>query len=194
MRHSGRVQFKRYRKVIFMLIKMFKILGRDINYRLLNLSRNITGVLGFLLRYIFLYNSAKSVGDNVAISPGVYFFNTDSLTIGNNVSINPMVYIDAIGGVTLGDFVSIAHSCSLISFDHSYNDISTPMQYNDIETSEILIENDVWLGCGVRILKGCTIETRVVIAAGSVVVKDVESHSIVGGVPAQLLKKLDSKY
>ena len=92
MKRSGRVLFKRYRKVIFLLIKMFNLLGQDINYKLLNLSRNITGILGFLLRYIFLYNSAKFVGDNVAISPGVYFFNVDKLIIGNNVSINPMVY------------------------------------------------------------------------------------------------------
>ena len=54
---------------------------------------------------------------------------------------------------------------------------------------DVVIEDDVWVGANVTILKGVRISTGSVIAAGAVVVKDVPSYSIVGGTPAKIIKK-----
>jgi acetyltransferase-like isoleucine patch superfamily enzyme len=187
---TGRDEFSKHRAIILISIKLFSLLGKKNNYKLLNVCRNLGGKIGLLFRYVFLKNSAKKIGDNVAIKQGVYFFNVENLVVGNNVSFNPMSYIEAAGGVEIGDFVSIAHSCSLVSSDHTWFDDSVPIQYNKSIYGKIKIKDDVWLGCGVRVLKGCIINSRSIVAAGAIVVKDVSSNTIVGGVPAKELNKI----
>jgi len=187
---TGRDQFSKYKSIILIIIKLFSLLGKKNNYFLLNICRNLGGKIGLLLRYVFLKNSAKLIGNNVAIKQNVFFYNVENLVIGNNVSFNSMTYIEAAGGIEIGDFVSIAHSCTLISSDHTWEDHSVPIQYNKSIYGKIKIKDDVWLGCGVRVLKGCIINSRSIVAAGAVVVKDVFSNTIVGGVPAKEINKI----
>lgn len=110
--------------------------------------------------------------------------------MGNNVSIHDFCYIDAVGGITVGDNVSIAHGSSLISFNHGWNDASLPIKYNPVTQAPIVIEDDVRVGCGVRIMPGVVLGSRSVIAAGSVVVKDVPPNTLVGGIPAKVIKNI----
>lgn len=187
---TGRNQFKKYKFVIKILIRFFSVFGKKINNLFLLFFRNSNGKLGLLLRYIFISNLAQKIGDNVSIQPGVYLFNLSNLSIGNNVSIHPMCYIEAAGGISIGDDVSIAHSTTLISTNHTWENIEVPIKYNCEEFSPILIENDVWIGCGVRILSGVKLSSRSIVAAGAVVNKDVLSNTIVGGVPAKLIKNI----
>lgn len=81
--------------------------------------------------------------------------------------------------------MSIAHQTSIVSFNHRWDNTDIPIKYNDVECGEIVIEDDVWCGCGVRPLSGARIGRRAVIAAGAVVTGQVHRGEIVGGVPAK---------
>ncbi len=143
------------------------------------------------VRYICIRRLAASCGSNVAIFPHVTLKRIEKLHIGNNVSIHTMCYVDAMGGIEIGDNVSIAHQSSLVSFDHTFSDPSTPIKYNRVEKGKFVIEDDVWIGCGCRIQQGVTIHSRSIIAAGAVVTKDVDAHSLYGGVPAKKIKNIN---
>jgi acetyltransferase-like isoleucine patch superfamily enzyme len=187
---TGREKFSKIAYLVNFLARCFAVLGKKINLSLLLSFRNTNGNLGILLRYIFVKNLAKKVGQNVSVQPGVFLFNLQNIEFGDNVSIHPMCYLEGIGGIVIGNDVSIAHASTLISANHTWNDVSLPIKYNPEKCGKIHIQNDVWVGCGVRILADVTIETRSVIAAGAVVNKSFESHSIIGGVPAKLIKKI----
>lgn len=187
---TGRNRFEKNRGIIYFLAKIFAFLGRKINYRLLVFFRYKTGNIGILIRYILIKNLAKSVGDNVSIQPGVYLFNLQNIEFGNNVSVHPMCYLEGAGGIGIGNNVSIAHSTSILSTNHTWNDISLPIKYNKETYSSVFIEDDVWVGCGCRILAGVTIESRAVVAAGAVLNKNVNSNTVVGGIPAKEIKKI----
>lgn len=96
---------------------------------------------------------------------------------GFNLSIHEFSYLDAAGGIEIGDNVSIAHNCSLVSFEHTWTDLETLIKYNPTKLYPIKIGNDVWLGCGVRVLAGTVIEDRVIVA-GAVVKGTLESQVI----------------
>lgn len=187
---TGRESFKKYRKLISLLAAVFSLFGRKGNASLLRFCRHTTGRMGLVLRYIFLRNCAAKIGENVSVHPGVYLLNVHRLALGDNVSIHPMCYIDAVGEVVVGNNVSVAHSSSVLSSNHQWTDGTRAIKYNEIKMGAVHIADDVWIGCGVRILAGVTIETRAIVAAGSVVTGNVSSNTIVGGVPAKVLKSI----
>lgn len=187
---TGRDKFKRYKQLITLLGVFFNFFGKKGNQLFFLYFRNTNGKIGLVLRYVFLRNCALSVGDNVSIQPGVYLFNLHNLEIGSNVSIHPMCYFDAAGGLKIGSNVSIAHNCSILTANHQWSDTSIPIKYNKEVLSEVIINDDVWLGCGVRVLAGVKIERRSVVAAGAVVNKNVDENTIVGGVPAKKIKEI----
>lgn len=112
------------------------------------------------------------------------------MKIGDNVSIHDYTYIDAIGGVDIGSDVSIAHGTSIISFEHNYDATDTPIKYSGLHLGPVKIDNDVWIGCGVRVLSNSHIKNKTVIAAGSVVKGKLEPLSIYAGVPARKVKDI----
>lgn len=187
---TGRESFNKYNKLITAISGIFSFFGKNFNYFLLKLFRNTNGKIGLLLRYIYLKNSAESVGQNVSIQPGVYLLNIGKLRLGNNVSIHPMCYLDAGGGIEIGNEVSIAHSSTILSTNHGWSDSHLAIKYNDVTLDKVKINNDVWIGCAVRILAGVEIGRRTIVAAGAVVNKDVQSNTIVGGVPAKFIKSI----
>lgn len=187
---TGREKFEKYKSILFLIIKCFGVFGAKGNYFFLKAFRNTNGIVGITLRYIFLKNCARSLGDNVSLHPGVFLFNTHNLIIGDNVSIHPMCYLDAAGNISIGDNVSIAHNCSILSTNHQWNEIDVPIKYNKESFANVTIEDDVWLGCGVRVLAGVVISKRSIVAAGAVVNKNIESNSIYGGIPAKKIKDI----
>lgn len=188
---TGRDQFKKYELIIRILVSVFKFLGKGANLFLLKFFRNTNGKVGLLFRYIFIKNLAKKVGSNVSIQPGVFLFGLDNVEFGSNVSIHPMCYIEGAGGIIIGNDVSIAHATTLISTSHTWDDITIPIKYNKEISSLIVIENDVWIGCGVRILSGVVLKSRSIVAAGAVVNKSFDGKSLIGGIPAKLIKKIN---
>jgi acetyltransferase-like isoleucine patch superfamily enzyme len=90
--------------------------------------------------------------------------------------------------ITIGKNVMISQFVTLRDTDHVFDSTDKPMIDQGIISAPIVIEDDVWLGHGVVVLKGVTIGTGSVIAAGAVVTKDVPRYSIVGGVPAKVIR------
>lgn len=114
-----------------------------------------------------------SVGDDVAISSGATFSATESaITIGNKVMFGPNVTI--MGG---------NHNTSHIG--RFMFDVHDKGPVDDVP---VIIEDDVWVGTGAIILKGVRIGRGSIVAAGALVLRDVPPYSIVGGVPAKVLK------
>ena len=187
---NGRTFFKKFSYVVVVLSKTLSLPPKFILVFLLDVLSLFPSKIGVLLRYIVLKAICPNIGSNIYIGRFVVFKNFIGLSIGNNVSIHDYSYIDAIGGVEIGNDVSIAHSSSIISFEHIYDEIGTPIKYSGLVLGKIKVENDVWIGCGVRVLSNSHIKNRTIIAAGSVVRGHLESSSVYAGVPVRKVKGL----
>jgi acetyltransferase-like isoleucine patch superfamily enzyme len=183
----GRYWFRRFRIVFRVMQLIMSLLPRFVAAGLWWLAKGWGGPLGLGLRYIAAKRLAAALGETVFFGPDLEVRNWQSLRIGHFVSIHRWTYIDAVGGITIGNDVSIAHASSILSFEHTWSDQSRPIRDNPIHCAPVNIGNDVWLGCGVRILAGVNIGQRSVIAAGAVVVTDVLDGTIAGGVPAKFI-------
>ena len=150
----------------------------------------IPGAFGIVLRYAVLKKCAARCGDNVYIGRFVVIKNMGRLTLGSNVSIHDTCYLDALGQIRIGSNVSIAHQTSIVSFDHTWDDQTTPIKYNPLVELPIVIEDDVWIGCGVRLLAGAHLGTRSIAAAGCVVNSAFGPGEMVGGVPARIIRSI----
>lgn len=122
------------------------------------------------------------------IYEGVTFWYPNKIQIGKNVSLNEWVYLSGYGGLIIGDNVRIGHRTSIVTSDHIVGDLSKPIYRQGLTSGKVVIADDVWIGCNVTILKGINIGKGAIIAAGSVVTKDVLPLTIVGGVPAKPIK------
>lgn len=112
--------------------------------------------------------------DNVSIGPGATIYTTGAkLIIKHHVIVGPNLTI------ITGD-----HNISVVG--EYICDVKEKKPENDLD---VVIESDVWIGCNVTILKGVTIGRGSVVAAGAVVTKSCPPYSIIGGVPAKVIKK-----
>ena len=85
----------------------------------------------------------------------------------------------------------IAPNVSIYSTTHNHMQRDIPMVLQGVKESEVIIGDDVWIGRNVMILPGVKINNGAIIGANSVVTRDVDSYTIVGGVPARVIKKRD---
>ena len=128
------------------------------------------------------------IGENIFIYPGVWITPGRNLTIGNHVDLAKDVLITTSGGVFIGDRTLIGYRTQILSSNHTIPPIGEPFPISGDSFAKIIIENDVWIGANCIITAGVKIGYGSVIAAGSVVTKDVPPNSIVGGVPAKLIR------
>ena len=127
-------------------------------------------------------------GARVVIYSGVWIMPGRNLTVGDDVDLAKDVLITTSGGVVIGDRTLIGYRTQILSSNHSIPPIGQPFPISGDAHKPILIENDVWIGANCIITAGVTIGEGAVIAAGSVVTKDVPKNAIFGGVPAKLIK------
>ncbi|MGB3610960.1 MAG: acyltransferase [Cellvibrio sp.] len=187
---AGRILYDRVKKVLVVTSILFRYVPSFLKTFIWDAVSPFSGYVAVAIRYVIVKSEARFCGDNVYIGPRVTIKHLSHLTIGSNVSVHADSYIDALGAIEIGDNVSIAHQCSIMSFNHSWNDPSVPIKYNPVFAKKVKIADDVWVGCAVRVMPGVTISERSVVAAGAVVVSDVESNTLVGGVPARKIKRL----
>ncbi|MCH7397728.1 acyltransferase [Belliella sp. DSM 107340] len=110
------------------------------------------------------------------------------LKVGNNSSIGPYSYIGCSGYIEIGDNVMMSPRVSIYSENHNFSDVDLPMIDQGVTRSFVKIENDCWIAANSIILAGVTVGKGSIVAAGSVVTKDVPPFSIVGGNPAKIIK------
>jgi acetyltransferase-like isoleucine patch superfamily enzyme len=108
-----------------------------------------------------------------------------SITIGDRFSLNPYSILYGAGSITIGNCVRIAAHVVVVSFEHNYQDPEVPITQQGTTLKPVVIEDDVWLGAGVRVLAGAHIARGCVIAAGSVLKGRTEPQGIYAGVPAR---------
>ena len=170
----------------------------------------IPGRIGIYLRRIYYYRFSICKDYTASISPlcqidgditlGSFFSLGRSsclfarggiLDIGNNVSVNSNVMINSdMGGIiSIGDYTLIGPNVVIRSSEHIYSDSTAQIMYQGHKFGKILIEQDVWICANCVITSNVIIGKGAVIAAGSVVTKDVEPYSVVGGVPAIIISK-----
>lgn len=129
----------------------------------------------------------KPVDDTFMMFPPL---NTDcgrNITIGKKVFINSGCCFQDHGGITIGDGSLIGHNVVLATLNHELD----PSKRGTTIPRPIIIGKDVWIGSNATILQGVTIGDGAVVAAGAVVNKDVPARTIVGGVPAKVIKQIE---
>jgi acetyltransferase-like isoleucine patch superfamily enzyme len=136
-----------------------------------------------------LTTMGAKVGKGVVFYPGVWITPGRNLTLGDEVDLAKDVLITTSGGVNIGDRTLIGYRTQILSANHTIPPKGERFPISGDNYGEICIDNDVWIGASCIITSGVKIGSGAVIAAGSVVTKDVIANTIVGGVPAKFLKK-----
>lgn len=136
------------------------------------------------IRNIMSRLTGKAVDESFAMFPPFYTDCGKNIIIGKNVFINSGCKFQDQGGIVIGDGSLIGHNVVMATLNH---DLS-PEKRSDMHPAPIVVGKNVWIGSNATILAGVTIGDGAIIAAGAVVTRDVQADTIVGGVPAKLIK------
>ena len=130
----------------------------------------------------------KKVGDNFGLFPPFYTDFGKNIAIANNVFINADCKFQDQGGIFIDEGALIGHGVVLATLNHELD----PKRRQQIKPKPIRIGKNVWIGANAVITQGVSIGDGAVIAAGAVVNKNVEANTVVGGVPAKVIKKIEA--
>lgn len=134
----------------------------------------------------FVLGARSIIENNTVVDNGV-----GAVVIGKNTRIG--LGNTVIGPVKVGDNVITAQNVVMSGLNHNYEDINRPIREQGVSMKPIVIEDEVWVGANSTVTAGVTIGRHSVIAAGSVVVKDVPPYSVCAGVPARVIKRYDAE-
>ncbi len=137
-----------------------------------------------------------SAGDGLHVGRGTRLWAPTSLRIGRCVYIGKQVHIEA--NADIGDYCLIANRVAFVGrHDHDFKRVGFPVRFapwigsqrfpSPYITERVVVEQDVWIGFGATVLTGVTLGKGCVIAAGSLVTRDVPPYSIAAGVPARVV-------
>lgn len=133
--------------------------------------------------------TGKNIDYTFRLFPPFYTDFGKNITIGKDVFINSGCHFQDQGGIEIGDGTLIGHNVVLATINHDLD----PSQKRKNHYAPIKIGNSVWIGSNATVLSGVTIGDWSVVAAGAVVTKDVPPMTVVGGVPAKVLKTITPK-
>lgn len=136
------------------------------------------------VRKILSKVTMKKLDDSVLVFPPFYTDCGININLGKNIFINANCAFQDQGKITIGDNCLIGHNVVFATINHEQE---VAKRLNNI-LKPIVLGKGVWVGSNSTILSGVTIGDGAIIAAGSVVTKDVEAGTIVGGVPAKFIK------
>lgn len=155
-----------------------------------------TIVLGDRVEILALSRGGIVMGNNVSIQAnsiiectGVLSHLGEHLRIGNNVGMGQNCFIQVRGPVTIGNNVIFGPGVSIFSENHESSDTTRFINEQGVTRKGVAIADGVWVGARATILDGVTVGAHSIVAAGSVVTSDVEPFSVVGGVPARLIRQ-----
>ncbi len=140
-------------------------------------------------------NKNVEIGKNTTFGRGTVFWAPNRLNIGNNVYIGKYCTLQA--DINIGNNVLIANNVGLIGkYDHDYSKVGVNIKDAPWignadycfkgKDQKIIIEDDVWIGYGSVVFTGVKIHRGAIVAAGSIVTKDVPAYAIVAGNPARI--------
>ena len=130
-----------------------------------------------------------SIGRNSIIEcTGVLRELGEECIIGENVGIAANAFISVRGKLVIGNDCIFGPGLSIFTENHNFRDISKPIRLQGATRKGVEIGNDCWFGANVTVLDGVKIGNKCVIAAGAVITKDIPDFSIVGGVPAKVIR------
>jgi len=125
------------------------------------------------------------------MGPMAFFGNGANIEIGDYSAIGERAYIGGIGEsgkLKIGNYVLMAPEVVILTSNHNYLHTGIPMCYQGTSEEIVVIEDDVWICMRVMIMPGVTVHKGAIVAAGAVVTKDVPPYTIVGGIPAKILR------
>lgn len=140
------------------------------------------------LRKIMERLIGKKLDDTFRLFPPFYTDFGKNITIGKDVFINSGCHFQDQGGITIGDGSLIGHNVVLATINHDLN----PKNDRKNHYAPIKIGAHVWIGSNATVLPGVSIGDWAVVAAGAVVTKDVPPYTVVGGLPAKVLKTIQN--
>ncbi len=126
------------------------------------------------------------VDDSVTVFPPFYSDFGKNITLGKRIFINSGCRFQDQGGVVIGDDCLIGHNTVLATLNHDLD----PSRRADLHPAPIVIGRNVWIGSNATVLPGVTIGDNAVVAAASVVTKDVPENTVVVGSPARVVRTL----
>lgn len=132
-----------------------------------------------------------TIGNNTKLHPTVILREAERIKIGSYCLINHNNVLQAgknNAQIEIRDYVHTGPGVMMFAYNHSFDDIEIPSIRQEYYEGDIFVDSDVWIGAGSIILAGVCIGKGSIIAAGSVVNKDVLPYSVVGGVPAKVLR------
>ncbi|MBW8870033.1 MAG: sugar O-acetyltransferase [Acidobacteriales bacterium] len=139
------------------------------------------------VRALFSELIGTKVDDSFLLIPPFYTAGGSDITVGRNVFINQNCTFYDLGGLDIGDDVMIGPNVSLITTGHP---VEPEQRRAAVIASPIVIERNVWIAAGATIIGGVTVGENSVVAAGSVVTRDVPPNRLVGGNPARIIRSV----
>ena len=130
-----------------------------------------------------------SLGDHSVVESFCCINNAvGDVMIGDHTRVG--IHNTIIGPVSIGNHVNLAQGITVTALNHNFSDPDKRIDEQGISTAAVHIGDDVWIGANAVVLPGVTIGSHSVVAAGAVVTKDVPPYTLVGGVPARIIKSL----
>lgn len=137
-----------------------------------------------------LENGRITCTERIILDDNTMLLAKGKLKIGKRFSMNRYSRIVAHESIEIGDHVTIAQMVCILDHDHQYKMDNQQLSLDGYKTAPIKIGNNIWIGDKCTILKGVTIGDNVVVAANTLIHKDVPSNVVVGGNPFKILKEL----
>lgn len=139
------------------------------------------------VRELFSKLTGIEVDASFGLLPPFYTDFGKNIRVGRNVFINHACTFMDRGGITIEDNVLIGPKVNLITINHPLD----PARRHSTISTPIVIKKNAWLGAGAMILPGVTIGENSIVSAGAIVTKDVPPNTVIAGVPAKIIKKIE---
>lgn len=145
---------------------------------------------GYASEKIKLGNNAKIGAFSTLTSTSHFSKYGKGLQMGNNSAIGDFTHFGAAGGIEIGNDVIMGSYISFHSENHNFSDPTQLIREQGVSSKGIKIGNNIWVGAKVTFLDGCVVGDNSVVAAGAVVNGVYPENSIIGGVPAKVIKTI----